>query len=231
MFMKTAFFSFGVLSVLIFSCTHTTLDPKSPTVTDTTSTTSTSCNADTVYFTNSILPMLISNCAMSGCHDAATAEDGVILTNYQEIIKHIEAGNSSKSEIYETVSGGDSDFMPPAPNTPLTSDQISLLKKWIEQGARNNTCNDACDTASVTYNLTIKPIMTTYCVGCHGTNSPSAGIDLSTYQKVKNVADIGQLTGAVNHEAGFAAMPPSGSKLSQCNLDQITIWINNNYAE
>lgn len=229
--MKGQFIAILVLSMSVFACTHTSLDPNNPTNKDTTSTTSTSCNADTVYFTNSILPMMISNCAMSGCHSSASAAEGVVLDTYQGILEEVKPGKPNDSKIYESVTGSGEEFMPPAPNTPLSTDQIALLKKWIEQGARNNTCNESCDTSNVTYNLSIQPLIATYCIGCHGSNSPSAGIDLSTYQKVKNVADIGQLSGAVNHESGFAAMPPSGSKLSQCNLDKITIWINNNYLE
>lgn len=224
---------FAICAVIAFavSCTHTSLDPNNPTNSDTTSTTTSSCDADTVYFTNSILPMMVSNCAMSGCHSAASAAEGVVLDNYQGILEEVKPGNPSKSKIYESVTGSGEEFMPPAPNTPLSTDQIALLKKWIEQGARNNTCSESCDTSNVTYNLSIQPIIATNCIGCHGTNSPSAGIDLSSYQKVKNIADIGQLTGAVNHEAGYAAMPPSGGKMSQCNLDKITIWINTNYPE
>jgi len=36
-------------------------------------------DSNIVYFDKDILPILNSNCAMSGCHDAGTAAEGIIL--------------------------------------------------------------------------------------------------------------------------------------------------------
>ena len=36
------------------------------------------CSPDTVYFSQTILPLITSNCAMSGCHDAISHKEGVI---------------------------------------------------------------------------------------------------------------------------------------------------------
>src|SRR6185369_2683308 len=44
------------------------------------------CDPDTVYFANDILPLFISNCAKSGCHDAASHQEGIILDTYSHII-------------------------------------------------------------------------------------------------------------------------------------------------
>jgi hypothetical protein len=37
---------------------------------------SASCSADTVYFQNTVLPLLNSGCSMAGCHDAASHKMG-----------------------------------------------------------------------------------------------------------------------------------------------------------
>ena len=50
-------------------------------------TTNVICNPDTVYFKQKILPLIVSNCAMSGCHDAISKKDGVVLTDFTNIIK------------------------------------------------------------------------------------------------------------------------------------------------
>src|SRR5690349_2132712 len=39
----------------------------------------TPCDPNVVYFEMSILPLLKSNCAKSGCHDAITHEEGIVL--------------------------------------------------------------------------------------------------------------------------------------------------------
>ena len=45
-----------------------------------------SCDPDTVYFQNTILPLVVSSCVTVGCHDQASHKDGVILTDYAYII-------------------------------------------------------------------------------------------------------------------------------------------------
>lgn len=40
----------------------------------------TPCDPDVVYFETQVLPFLVSNCAMAGCHNAASHQDGVTWT-------------------------------------------------------------------------------------------------------------------------------------------------------
>lgn len=106
----------------------------------------------------------------------------------------------------------------------LSTSQIDAIKKWINQGAKNNSCN-GCDTASFTYNAVVKVVMTNKCVGCHNASSPGGGIDLSTHAGVKAVALNGKLMGSVNMKAGFVAMPLGGSKLPDCEIKQLQKWV------
>jgi hypothetical protein len=46
------------------------------------------CDPDSVYFQNQILPILVSNCTESGCHNASDHKEGVILTSYQTLMFH-----------------------------------------------------------------------------------------------------------------------------------------------
>ena len=41
--------------------------------------------ADTVSFQYEILPLIVSNCATTGCHDALSRKKGLNLTNYSNI--------------------------------------------------------------------------------------------------------------------------------------------------
>ena len=47
------------------------------------------CDSDSVYFVNTIQPLLNSMCAVPECHDAITAEDNVILTDYAHIMQQV----------------------------------------------------------------------------------------------------------------------------------------------
>ncbi len=186
------------------------------------------CDTNKVYFQQQVLPVLLSNCAMSGCHDAASHKEGVILTSYQSVMTtaDIRSGRPFDSELYEVIIETDPrKRMPPLPNNPLSAQQIQLIYNWIQQGAQDLTCQDLCNVSNFTYGGTIKNIISNKCQGCHSGGTPQGGIDLSTYNGVKAKVDDGRLWGSVNHLAGFSPMPKNGAKLSTCELDQIKNWI------
>jgi hypothetical protein len=227
--------NFGVLAVLflVFSCLNdknTPLAPATvvvPTVPSVPSTPAVNCSPDTVYFKQTILPLITSNCAMSGCHDAVSKKEGVILTDYTNILREVKVSSPTSSDLYKCLFANSEDRMPPAPAAEFTIVQKSLLLKWIQQGAKNNSCSNTatCDTINVTYSAYVLPILKTYCVGCHSAVSPSAGIDLSTYAKVKVYVTSGQLMGSITHAAGYKPMPSSTSKLGACEINQIKAWV------
>jgi hypothetical protein len=187
------------------------------------------CSPDTAYFQQQVLPIFISNCAMSGCHDPASHQDGVILNNYNNIMStgDVDPYDPGNSEVFEMIVEPDpDDRMPPAPGSPLPQAQIEIIRKWILQGAKNNSCvSSACDSVNVTYSVTIKNIISNKCQGCHSGSAPANGFDLSTYAGVKARINDGKLWGAVNHIPGYSPMPKNGSKLSVCELGQVKKWI------
>jgi uncharacterized membrane protein len=206
-----------------FACTHETTSPNSSTTPPTVSAT---CSADSVYFVNEVLPIITSNCSMSGCHDASTRADGVQLTNYTTIIKYVNKGNASSSKLYKVIIDTDpGDRMPPPPRSPLTAAQIAKIQKWINQGAKNNSCASACNVDVFTFSGSIKPMLDTKCVGCHSAVSPGGNINLSTYAAVKVVALNGKLYGSIAHQTGFSPMPKNAAKLSDCEITQVQRWI------
>lgn len=189
------------------------------------------CNADTVYFENDILPFLISNCAMSGCHDAQTRAEGINLTTYAGVISggEVQPGNPNSSDLYKVLVETRLDKrMPPPPASALPADKIAMVRKWIEQGAKNNACSDtsACDTLNMGFAAKIQPILQANCVGCHSASNPSAGINLTTLAGVQAVASNGKLLGSISKSSGFVPMPPAGNGLSSCHINQVKAWIN-----
>jgi len=188
------------------------------------------CSADTVYFGNQILPMLVSNCGMSGCHSVQSHKEGVITTDYANIMKQIRAFNLSQSKIYTSVITTNlGDRMPPPPAAALTTEQKNLLKKWIEQGALNNTCNEnygKCDTINLSYTTHIQPLVSGKCQGCHSTGNPGGGIKLTTYAEVKASAQTGKFYGSIAYLPGISKMPQNGTRLSACQTSKVKAWIN-----
>ena len=103
------------------------------------------CSPDSAYFVRDVLPLLSSNCAMSGCHDATTRAEGIRLDHYKAVIQtgEVRAGDPNQSELLEVCLETRPDKrMPPPPRSPLSPAQIETLRRWIAQGARNNDCTD-----------------------------------------------------------------------------------------
>jgi uncharacterized membrane protein len=180
-----------------------------------------------VCFESEILPLFQSNCAKSGCHDAATRREGYVLDSYANIMrKGIAAGKADNSKIYKVLFETGSDKMPQPPNPDLTAAQKALIGKWINEGAKNTTnCATNCDTAQFKYGANIATILSSNCTGCHAGAGASGGIDLSNYNNVKTLAANGRLVGAVTHAPGYSPMPQGAAKLSECQLTQIKKWV------
>ncbi len=193
--------------------------------------TTTDCDPSVAYFQNDVMPIFASSCAMTGCHNAASAQDGVVLTTYANIMNtgEVDPGNPNNSEIFEAITESDPDkkMPPPSSGITLTQDQINLINDWIAQGAQNNICvsSGPCDTLAVSFSADIQPIISTHCLGCHSGSSPSGGIALTNHQQVTVQANNGKLLGAVSHTPGFSAMPQGQAKLDACKVALIRNWI------
>jgi WD40 repeat protein len=97
-----------------------------------------------VDFQKEILPLLTKSCL--ACHNAQTAESALVLETPQTILKGgdsgpaVVAGKSGESLLLIAASHADEPMMPPADNEVgapnLTSEQLGLVKKWIDEGAK-----------------------------------------------------------------------------------------------
>ncbi len=185
------------------------------------------CDPDTVYFKNDILPLLQSSCGTMGCHDAGTATEGIILTDYENIINtgDVEPFDAESSDIYEVITETDTDKrMPPPPNNPLSQEQITMVATWINQGALNNSCESDCDTTDVTYASMVAPVFENFCLGCHDQATANGGVVLETYDQRATLANSGALHGVINGTNGYPLMPPSNG-LPECEIAILEKWI------
>lgn len=189
------------------------------------------CEDDVIYFSQQILPLLRSNCALSGCHDAASAQDGVILTSFTQVVNtaDVKAYDLEGSDLYEVlVDDDEDDRMPPAPRDRLSNEQINLIAEWILQGAQDISCDanaGGCDTNEVSFQTQVQPVIQSHCQGCHSGNTPSGGVNLASYQGIRQVAENGRLVGAISWQDGYARMPQGGEQLPDCTIDQIKSWV------
>lgn len=179
-------------------------------------------------FSRDVLPILISSCATTGCHDPVTHEEDLILNSYANLFNNEEdlvvPGNPELSKIYVVLNKAGEDRMPPSPNAPLTEAQKQTIYNWIKEGAKDLACADNCDPTAYTYAAVIGPLIQNNCRGCHSGTSPNGGIRLESYTDVKTVAGNGSLVNVINGTNGKPLMPPS-NKLSDCRITQIQNWV------
>lgn len=80
----------------------------------------------------------------------------------------------------------------------------------------------------ITYTGHIQRIMLDNCVTCHSGLSPSAGLDLTTYQNTRFSAESGNLLSRVGDQGN--PMPPSGLLSGQLQA-QIAKWAADGFPE
>ncbi len=101
-----------------------------------------------VDFAREILPILTRNCL--ACHNPTDAEAGLVLESPESIRKGgdsgpaVTPGNGATSRLLRAAAHQEADLvMPPSENkvgaAALTSEQLGLVKLWIDQGAAGET--------------------------------------------------------------------------------------------
>ncbi len=180
-----------------------------------------------ICFERDILPIFQSNCAKSGCHDASSHRRGLVLDNYNNIVKEgIVPGNLPASKIWEVIAIKEGGERMPKNGQPLSADALDKIKRWIIGGAIDTGgCNAvACDTNSFTYGGVIAPLMQTYCISCHSSSSAPGG-SLTDYNSVKTAAVSGNMIPNISHTPGYNPMPQGSIKLSDCQVTQVKKWV------
>jgi uncharacterized membrane protein len=189
-------------------------------------TTGWACNPDTIYFQD-VLPVFISSCAGSGCHDAATRAKSYQLTSYTTILSRgIVKGNANNSTVYAEIANGS---MPPrSSGIVMTAAQKALIANWINKGANNYVCNanyGKCDTTAVSFATFVKPIMENRCQGCHSGTIPSGNLSLTTYAQIKASALTPAFMGSMRKLTAYSFMPKGGQQLTACEWNKLDAWI------
>ena len=106
-------------------------------------------------FQDDVMPILVANC--SDCHTMGGEgyiKSGFNVSDYENVIKGtkfgpvIVPGDSASSPLYQLVSHGTDikiqmpphhdEALPEGRREPLPPEQIAIIGRWIDQGAKNN---------------------------------------------------------------------------------------------
>jgi hypothetical protein len=96
-----------------------------------------------VSYSKHVDPLFQQRCALGGCHAGSSAQAGLDLLapSYSSLINHqprlVTAGASNNSLLVQRIDGRLAPQMPYM-SQPLNANQINGIKKWIDEGAKNN---------------------------------------------------------------------------------------------
>jgi uncharacterized membrane protein len=110
-------------------------------------------------FDDVVGPMLADRC--TGCHNPDKRENGLDLSSYETAMrggengKVIAAGKTEQSELLRRISlpHDDEEFMPAEGKTPLTRQQVEIIRWWIAAGAPRGVAIGALDVPAETQSL------------------------------------------------------------------------------
>ena len=84
-----------------------------------------------------------------------------------------------------------------------------------------------CDTLNVSYTSDVVPILSNNCYVCHSNENAPDFASGNSFEDYDDVAASSHLiVGAINHRAGFPAMPRNADMLDTCSIDIIEAWVN-----
>ncbi len=213
-----------------------------------------------VDFDRHILPILVERC--QSCHNAPYDKNGrtihpkagLRLDSYEWVMKGnldgtvVEAGNPDESYLYEVLTLDEEDdmFMPPK-GGPLTTEQIEVFKRWIQDGAKPSGGGQAAADPSngISFHDHVFPLLEERCLDCHSapyvkngrTIHPKAGLRLDTYESIikgnldgtiieKGNPDESTLIAVIMLEPDDPEiMPPKGDPLTSSEIDMLKQWI------
>ena len=98
-----------------------------------------------VSFKSDVKPILDQHC--KACHMPGTQgyeSTGFSVADYNDVMKGtkfgpiIDPGHSGKSTLVVMLEYGHDPVAMPRGGAPLPKDQIALIKRWIDQGAKDN---------------------------------------------------------------------------------------------
>lgn len=97
-------------------------------------------DSEAVSFSREVLPILVRKC--QACHGPEKAKGGYRLHTFELLLKPGESkekpvipGDPEKSHLYQLITASDEDDRMPQKDEALPSAQITLIKRWIKEGA------------------------------------------------------------------------------------------------
>ena len=136
---------------------------------------------DPVSFHKQVRPLLARSC--QGCHNPGGAQSGLSLATYQDLLKGgskgpaFVAGTPEKSLVIAYLTG---EAKPPMPfgGKPLPGEDIELFRRWIREGAKDDSPAESPVTSAEPVGPTVyhaPPVITALAISPDGRTMAISG--------------------------------------------------------
>jgi WD40 repeat protein/mono/diheme cytochrome c family protein len=187
------------------------------------------------YYRN-IRPIFQQHC--QGCHQPARAKGGFVMTDHASLLKPGESGEPSivsgqpdKSSVFMQIipHGGNRPAMPKG-QPALTDYDVNLVKKWIGQGARDDTPASAREVVDAEHppSYVLPPVITAIDYSPDSKLLAVGGYHEVLLHKADGSGLVGRLVG-LSERVQSVAFSPNGKLLAvtagdPCRFGEIQIW-------
>jgi WD40 repeat protein len=170
----------------------------------------------TVSYYRDIRPIFVQNC--QGCHQPAKASGGYVMTSFAALLKKgdsdepgIVSGKPEESLVVEQITSQDGQPpVMPRGKDPLPEQQVNLIKKWIAQGAKDDTPPSArlvVVDADHPPTYTLPPVITSVDYSLDGTLLAVSGYHEVLLHKADGSGLVARLVGASERIQSLAFSP------------------------
>jgi WD40 repeat protein len=189
-----------------------------------------------VSYYRHIRPIFQQHC--QGCHQPAKAQGSFVMTSYADLLKAgdknepgIVPGNVAKSHIVTQITpqNGKAALMP-RDKPPLIDHDINLIKKWIAQGAKDDTPASARDVVDMDHPpvYVLPPVITSLAYSPDGTLLAVTGYHEVLLHKADGSGLVARLVG-LSERVQSLAFSPDGKSLAVTGGDpgrfgEVQIW-------
>jgi hypothetical protein len=167
-----------------------------------------------VSFRNEVVPIVTAGAC--GCHNNGIGTRAVQFSHFDTVF--YDAILSRVTLFNNWVNGG---THPGAGVIDFSANQKLVIKRWIDQGAKDDAGGACATVPNPKYSLNIVPIYNTTCKGatCHGGIAP-----VLDYARLTTSTNKAYLTSMVN-SGGASGHPGGPLSLSSCTIDIFRDWV------
>ena len=196
-----------------------------------------------VSFEREVMPLLEKRC--NKCHHPEEQRGGLDLTRIETMLRGgddlgpaLVPGKPEESPLVQVLTGAKKPEMPKK-GEKLPESEIDTLRRWIAEGAKNDTPAFAADEVAF-FEKEIRPVLAGRCFKCHAGDEPEHGLRLTSRQGILSGGERGAaavpgkseeslLVKAIRHD-GELKMPRRGDKLSDAQIAAFERWITKGMA-